>query len=689
VAGTYNSWLVLVSFLVAVLASYTALDLASRITASTGAAAVSWLLGGAFAMGMGIWSMHFIAMLAFSLPVPMAYDAAITVASMLIAIIVSGFALLMVTRTSLSARRLSAGGVLMGIGICSMHYTGMAAMLVTPSIRYDTLLFSASVVVAIAAATAALWMSFTLRSSAGRRRYARLGSAVIMGAAIVGMHYTGMAAANFAPDSICTTGTFANNSWMAATIAIITFLILCGTLSLSVLDARMESKTAQMASSLRDANDELQRLVLHDSLTKLPNRLLLEDRIQQAIEECRGAATPCAVLFVDLDRFKTLNDSLGHFAGDTVLRAVAERLRGAVSHEDTVSRLGGDQFVVLLKSIARASDAGEVARRIIDALGAPLVLDEHELRIGASVGISLFPEHGNAYDRLIAHADSAMYHVKKSGRSSFAYFAPEMSTYFPERLALEIELRSALEKNEFVLHYQPKVDMRTGRIAGMEALVRWRHPRRGLVPPSDFIAFAEETGLIVPLGNWVLGQACRQARKWQKLGIPDVVIAVNISGVQFQQRNLVESVSRALEDADLDARHLELEITESVVMHNAGEAILMLEQLHRMGVGLSIDDFGTGYSSLNYLKRFPIDKLKIDQSFIRDISVDTDDAAIVQAIIAMAHGLRLRVVAEGVENEGQLNFLRALDNDEYQGFYYSKPLSAAEVERRLLVTVGA
>jgi diguanylate cyclase (GGDEF)-like protein len=391
------------------------------------------------------------------------------------------------------------------------------------------------------------------------------------------------------------------------------------------------------------------------------------------------------VLFVDLDRFKTLNDSLGHFAGDTVLRTVAERLRSTVRLEDTVSRLGGDEFVVLLKHIAHAEDAGDVARKIIESLGRPIVLDENELRIGSSVGISLFPDHGEDSARLIANADAAMYHVKKSGRSNVAFFTAEMSTFFPKRLALENEIRAGLERNEFVLHYQPKVDMRSGSIVGMEALVRWHHPQKGLVSPSEFIPLAEETGLIVPLGNWVLREACVQARAWQERGIADLTVAVNISGVQFRQHDLVENVSRALEWSGLQGKFLELEITESVVMENAPDAIVMLEQLHRMGVGLSIDDFGTGYSSLNYLKRFPIDKLKIDQSFIRDVSFDPDDAAIVQAIIAMAHGLRLKVVAEGVENAGQLDFLRALGNDEYQGFLYSKALPAREVERRLLL----
>ena len=684
-SGTYNSWVVLLSLVVAILASYTALDLASRITASTGAAAASWLLGGAFAMGMGIWSMHFIGMLAFSLPIPMAYDVGITIASMLIAIIVSGFALHTVSQSTLSLKNLFAGGVLMGIGICSMHYTGMAAMDVQPGIRYDAVLFAASVAIAIAASTAALWMSFTLRGNKARRVYARLGSAVIMGFAIVGMHYTGMAAANFAPDTICISGPLGNNSWMAATIAVITFLILCGTLSLSVLDARMESKTAQMASSLREANAELQHLVLHDTLTKLPNRLLLEDRLQQAVEECRRAGDHCAVLFVDLDRFKTLNDSLGHFAGDTVLRAVAERLRAAVRSEDTVSRLGGDEFVVLLKHVSAPPAAADVARKIMDQLARPIELDEHELRIGSSIGVAVYPLHGDNAVRLIANADAAMYHVKKSGRSSVAFYTPEMSTFFPKRLALENELRAALERNQFVLHYQPRVDMASGQIAGMEALVRWQHPEKGLILPSEFIPFAEETGLIVPLGKWVIGQACAQNRAWQRQGICGLVVAVNISGVQFRQHGLVETVADALAESGLDARYLELEITESVVMQDAAEATVMLEQLHRMGIGLSIDDFGTGYSSLAYLKRFPIQKLKIDQSFVRDISVDSDDAAIVQAIIAMAHGLRLRVVAEGVERAEQLDYLRMLGNDEYQGFLYSRPLSAREVERRLLL----
>jgi len=682
-AGSYNYWLVFLSLVVAILASYTALDLASRITASKGFGARAWLLGGAFAMGTGIWSMHFVAMLAFSLPIPTAYDVTTTLASMLIAVVVSGFALYTVTRNTLSARNLVSGGVLMGVGISSMHYTGMAAMEILPGIRYEPLLFAASIVVAIAASMAALWIAFQLRSRAGRVVHAKLGSAVIMGLAIVGMHYTGMAAAGFASDAICTTVGFADNSWMAATIAGVTFLILCETLVLSVVDARMTSRTARWAASLREANEELQHLALHDNLTKLPNRMLLQDRIQQAVEECRRGGAHCAVLFVDLDRFKRVNDSLGHFVGDDLLRAVAERLRSAVRLEDTVSRLGGDEFVVLLRQVSHAEDAVAVARKIIDALATPVRAGASDLRISSSIGISVFPMHGDTAQALITHADVAMYQVKKTGRNNVLVFSPEMTSSFPRRLTLENELRSALDAGELVLHYQPKVDLASGELCGMEALLRWRHPERGLVLPNDFIPVAEETGLIVPIGRWVLHEACRQNREWQSKGLPRVPVAVNISGLQFQQKDFVDTVGHALARARLEPRWLELEITETVVMHNAAEAIVMIEKLRATGVEISIDDFGTGYSSLSYLKRFRLQKLKIDQSFVRDLSWDTDDAAIVRAIAALSHSLRLRFVAEGVERPEQLDFLRSLGSGEYQGYLHSEPLPADAFEHYL------
>jgi len=328
-----------------------------------------------------------------------------------------------------------------------------------------------------------------------------------------------------------------------------------------------------------------------------------------------------------------------------------------------------------------AEDALAVARKILDAFGTPLRVQDHELRVSASVGISVYPFHGESAQALITNADAAMYHVKKTGCNDAQLFAPEMNTFFPERLVLENDLRKAIGRRELELHYQPKVDMRTGRLSGMEALVRWRHPAKGLMLPSEFVPLAEETGLIGALGHWVLGEACRQNRAWQDQGRSPLRVAVNISGAQLRQKDLDGQVAQVLQAAGLDAKWLELEITESVIMQNASQATVMLDRLNRMGLHLSMDDFGTGYTSLSYLKRFPLKTLKIDASFIRDISTDYNDAAIVRAIIALAHSLRLRVVAEGVENEAQRRFLKRLGSDEYQGYLCSKPLPRDAFER--------
>jgi diguanylate cyclase (GGDEF)-like protein len=682
-SGTYSYWLVLLSVLVATLASYAALDLATRITAAKGRAAIFWLIGGAFSMGAGIWSMHFIGMLAFSLPIPMGYDVGVTLLSMVIAVIVSAFALYMVSRATLTTTNLIWGGVLMGIGIAAMHYTGMAAMQTSPPIQYDPLLFAASIAIAIGASLAALWIAFTLRADSVWMIYAKYGAAIVMGIAITGMHYTGMAAANFAPDTVCLTGSTVDNSWMAGTIALVTFIFLSTTRVLSAFDARMAVNTARMAKSLQQANAELKHMVLHDALTQLPNRLLLEDRVGQAIEACRRSDSRCAVLFVDLDRFKSVNDSLGHFYGDELLRAVADRLRGAMRSEDTVSRLGGDEFVVLLRDVAQAEDAALVARKLVEIVAAPVLVHGKELTVTPSIGFSLYPDHGASAQALITTADAAMYNVKKSGRHGARMFAADMSTFFPDRLALENDLRKALDRRELELHYQPKFDVRGGAITGMEALVRWRHPERGLVSPADFVPLAEETGLIIPLGQWVLREACRQNRAWQDAGLPPLRVAINISGVQLRHDDLADTVALALRETRLEARYLEIEITESVVMQNASTALLMLDRLSAMGIHLAVDDFGTGYSSLSYLKRFPINSLKIDRSFIRDLSTDHNDALIVQAIIALAHSLRLQVVAEGVETAAQLEFLQSFGSDQFQGYLRSKPLPAEEFQRLL------
>ena len=682
--GSYHAGLVLLSVFVAMMAAYTALNLTGRVTQTEGRTSLAWLTGGAVAMGSGIWSMHFIGMLAYSLPIRLSYDLGITLLSLLAAIVVSAFALFVVTRKTLTIAHLLGGGLLMGLGICGMHYMGMHALRMDPAIHYDAAGFAASVAIAISASIAALWLAFTLRAvQSGRAQVKKLGAAVLMGLAVIAMHYTGMEAARFDAGSICMVQGGVDNGWLAAVVALASLSLLTITLLLSVVDSRLAARTAGLVRSLSHANKQLHHLALHDSLTRLPNRSLLEDRIVQAMAAAERSGAHFALMFLDLDRFKTINDSLGHHYGDKLLQAVAQRLAQSVRAEDTVARIGGDEFVVLLGAIGLPTVAAGIAQKLLDALAVPLIVEGQEQNVSVSIGISMYPDDGVHLRDLMSNADSAMYHAKKMGRGNYQFFTPEMNAAAGARLALERDLRRALEHGEFVLHYQPKIDMASGEMHAMEALVRWHSPERGLVPPNEFISVAEETGMIIPLGAWVLREACRQNRAWQLAGLARLRVAVNLSAGQFRQKNLPEFVSAVLAETGMDASCLELEVTESVVMHNPADAALTLERLHAQGIHISVDDFGTGYSSLSYLKQFRLDTLKIDRSFVRDISSDADDAAIVKSVIALAHSLRLRVIAEGVETTEQLDFLRLLGCDQYQGYLSSRPLPAAEFEQMM------
>ncbi|MGH9615418.1 MAG: putative bifunctional diguanylate cyclase/phosphodiesterase, partial [Acidobacteriaceae bacterium] len=540
--GHYNSLLVVFSVVVAMLASYTALDMAARISASQGRSARWWLAGGAFAMGTGIWSMHFIAMLAFSLPVPMGYDPFITFLSLVAAIASSAFALWLVCQKELTWRRLVFGALLMGSGVSAMHYTGMAAMRMTPAIQYIPFLFALSILIAIAASGAALWIAFHLRGNSSRVKLFRAGAAVVMGVAIAGMHYTAMAAAEFPRGSICRASyTGVTAGWLALLIVIATFAVLSIALTISVLDLRLESRTAVLASSLAHANQELTHLAMHDTLTKLPNRILLEDRINQAIQTAKRRNSRFSLMFMDLDGFKAINDSFGHHVGDLLLVEVARRIRATVRAQDTIARMGGDEFV-LLADAAEPANAANLADKLLKAISLPFAIAGGELRVTASIGIAIYLGGEERQHDLMRDADAAMYHAKALGRNCYCFFETSMNANAHDQLQLLHDLRGALERHELVLHYQPKFDAVHRNMMGAEALVRWQHPTRGLIPPNDFIPLAEKTGLIVPLGEWVLDEACRQMREWRDAGSGNWTIAVNLSSLQFGHPGLIDLV---------------------------------------------------------------------------------------------------------------------------------------------------
>ena len=431
------------------------------------------------------------------------------------------------------------------------------------------------------------------------------------------------------------------------------------------------------------AEDRVKFLAFYDALTELPNRALLQDRLSKALANARRQKDRVALLFLDLDRFKDTNDSLGHSLGDLLLQNVAERLKRCAREQDTVARLGGDEFLIVLTNVKEIADASVAAERFMQAMTAEFVVQGHSLSINCSVGISMFPEHGTDGEILIKNADAAMYSAKESGRNNFRFFTEDMNAQGVERLTLGNGLRLALDKKELFLVYQPQVDIVSGKIIGLEALLRWQHPTLGLVPPDKFIRIAENCGLIVPIGEWVVRTACRQARKWQDEGLPAVSIAINVSAVQFRQEDFCELIRRVLHETGLAPQYLELELTEGLLLANADVTFSVLQELKAMGLTLAIDDFGTGYSNFNYLRQFRVSKLKIDRSFIRDVAVNPDDAAITAAIISMARSLHLKVTAEGVENEAQMSFLRAHQCDEIQGYYFSKPLAVDKVAEKL------
>jgi diguanylate cyclase (GGDEF)-like protein len=673
-AGSYDGWLVTASLLMAMLASYTALDMAGRVATAQGPSARWWLFGGSIAMGIGIWSMHFLGMLAFRLPVSMGYDPWITAFSLVIATASSAFALCMVCQDDLTWTWLSFGALLMGAGLAAMHYTGMAAMRMTPAIQYDPWLFGLSILVAVLASGAALWIAFHLRRCSSNVRLMQAGAAVVMGLAIAGMHYTGMAAARFPANSTCP---MADSGFSTGSTALLIIVFGLAVLSIALLISMLDSRSEVLASSLASADLKLKFMAHHDGLTELPNRTVLMDRLEQEIRKARLDNGRFTLLFLGLDGFKEINEAFGHRNGDLLLVAVSRRIRTLIRSSDILARVGGDEFV-LLANAAEPADAACLADKLVTAIRSPFAIAGEELRVTASVGIVISSGQENDQNELLKNADAAMFHAKALGRNGYCFFEKSMNGDSHEQQQILFDLRRAQFQQEMVLHYQPKIDAKLGKVIGVEALVRWIHPTRGLIAPDQFIPLAERTGLIVPLGGWVLNEACRQMSQWRAAGHCDWTVSVNLSAVQFNHPGLIKLVREALERHQLDARCLTLEITETTAMRDADASLLILRQLDEMGVRISIDDFGTGYSSLLYLKRLPASELKIDRGFVRDLPNDAEDAAIIVAIIALGRTLNLEIVAEGVETQEQQEFLTGLGCNSLQGFLLGRPAPAEQ-----------
>jgi len=679
--GSYSPLLVAVSLAVAVLASYTTLNVAERIRSIAVSAEKRryWRLGGAAAMGTGIWSMHFIGMLAMQMPMEIGYDPALTALSLVIAVGVSWFALLTVTGSELTHRRLAVGGSLMGLGVAAMHYTGMAAMRMSPRLHYRTGLFLISVGVAIVASWAALWIAFTLRGDGRSARWMRGMASVAMGAAIAGMHYTGMAAAVMPAHAICSSLDGVSAGWLAFAVTGSSLCVLAVTLVISILDTQFDRQSLQLNTTLNEVNRQLLTMATEDTLTGLPNRNSYMQRAEKAVACSRETGRPFAVMFMDLDGFKGINDSLGHSAGDKLLKSFAESLTRLVRRGDMVARLGGDEFVLLVEGVAGMTELEIIAGSILERMQKEFVVDESLLRVTTSIGIAAFPAHAESVEGLLQCADLAMYEAKQSGRNTFRFYDAKMRAAAARTLQIRHGIAAALRRNELFMVFQPKFAGIGRNLAGAEALIRWTHPEMGLIPPAEFIPIAEQTQQIGEICDWVIANVCRQMRLWDAEGLEPVRIAINLSAEQMRQPGLVGRLRLGVEGAGVRSDRIMFEITETVAMRDPDLTAKIIEEFQSAGFDVAIDDFGTGYSSMAYLQQFRVRQLKIDRFFTNGLDSHGEEGlAIVAAIIELAHSLQMVVVAEGVETETQLEKLDQLRCDEVQGFLLARPLSSVD-----------
>ena len=677
--GTYSLELVGLSLIVAFAASYVAFALAAHISSTKGWSAVYWLAGGAIAMGTGIWSMHFVGMLAFSLPIAMSYDLQTTVASLAIAIIVSGFALYIVSERVLGPWTLGVGAITMGVGIVLMHFTGMAAMQIAPPLTYDIPLVAASVAIAIAASGLALSLAFMLRSEAmAHVMWKRLLGALAMGFGIAATHYVGMQAANFAPDTVCTApGMQVDQNWLAIAVAASTFIFLAVTMLILTIDVRL-------AHQLDAANARIAALAREDSLTGLANRRTFLDHLDAALRTRNRDKSELAVLFLDLDGFKDINDTLGHAAGDALLVEMADRLRNTVRQNDFVARFGGDEFAVLQTNIAGPADAGTLAEKIGTVIAAPYVIGHDDVAVTASIGIAQTTATTNTPTDIMVQADLALYRAKDDGRNCYRFHDHDLDRQVHTRVLLARELQLAIARGELELTYQPQVEIATGRVVGLEVKVRWNHPSRGIIKPSVFIPIAERAGIILAVGDWGLDEACRQLRLWQDHGLQVPTLAIDISGGQLKATaDIAGRLKTCLDKHGIEPRQIELEFSEPVLMHAAQRHAAALDALRDLGFRMAINDFGDGYSCLGYLAHAPVQRLKLPHRLVVGALRDEACARAVRASVQVGRELGADVIGDGVATRAQATFLMAAGCEQGQGPFLAPVLSAMEATEML------
>jgi diguanylate cyclase (GGDEF)-like protein len=687
---SHNPFLVLLAYVVASAAGFATLDMTERVghVEKSGSQRL-WCWVGAGCLAVGIWAMHFISMLAFQAPVEIHYQLPITLLSLGLALAASWLAMHTLSHPQLSFWQYLRAACWIGLGIATMHYVGMAAMQSIATAYYNPSLFALCVVIAIGASLAALLISSYLRDGTGMfHQLLKYTASLVLGAGIVSTHFTGMAALTLMlpVGSLPSLPADNNHLQLGLTVAVMSLLVIGSCISAALADKKLQNKEHDLRrvnallSQLDQARMSLQQVAHYDALTNLINRRGFNQIFAEKLIEKTNEGGMLAVMFLDIDHFKRINDSLGHDAGDELLKVLAGHIKGAVrSHDDVVARFGGDEFCILI-GLHDREEARHMAQRIMLKMKEPIELSGRRMVMTTSIGISLFPEDGKTCEELLKNADLALYQSKGSGRNSLHFFSSNLRTRATLELQLEEELRHALREDiGLMLHYQPIYDLKSAQVTKLEALIRWQHPVHGLLSPDRFIGIAEANGLIAELDNWVLRKACEDLGHLSRHGCEQLKIAVNCSPLNLAREDLAEEIEQVLRVTGVTPERLELEVTENALMGNIANTLVLLRQIRALGVSLSIDDFGTGYSSLAYLKRLPLNTLKIDRSFIQDIPKATQDMEIVQAIIVMAHTLHLQVVTEGVETFEQYEFLERHGCDFVQGYLLSRPVPLEEL----------